>query len=530
MRAAVAPRLVAGASSLLGRGAALLDTPGRLALAVERLPATWRGAATQRLEVLAAALQPSGAQDVAPTTVARLDLVLERLGTAEAPVAWLTLAVLTAELPLVTDVQRLQRAVRLDGPLVALRPLLLRAGMRESLTGGRPHRVEVTGGVVVDVAHTARTGLATGIQRVTRETVRRWDASHDLLLAGWGDGLLSLRRLDAAEQRQALTGSGGVLAADEPSTRGVVLVPWQGTYLLPELAPERERTLRIMALARFSGCRTATIGYDCVPISSAETTDHGVSEAFAGYLAAARHLDVVAAISEAAAQEYSGWKTMLRAIGVPGPEVRAVPLPTEPVQPSDADRARARDRFVVGDLPLLLCVGTHEPRKNHLALLHAAETAWRAGHRFSLSFVGGHSWHSERFTAQLEQLRQAGRAVDSHRGVDDGLLWGAYAISRAVVFPSLHEGYGLPVAEALAVGTPAVTSAHGSMAEIAREGGALLVDPRDDRALADALAAVVSDPATVSRLRAEAAARPHRTWDAYAATLWTLFTDPEAAP
>lgn len=515
-------RLAGGASALLDRWGGVLDRPERLVTAVDRLPGAWGGAAAQRLAALATALAP----DTAPTTGARLGVVLDELEGGKAGVAWLTLAVLSAELPLVTDVQRLQRAVRLDGPLAAVRPLLLRSGLHEVFSHGGPPRVEVTGGVVVDVAHTARTGLATGIQRVTRETVRRWAGTHDLRLVGWADGLRALRPLDPAERRQALTGAGGSLAPGEQRTVGTVVVPWQGTFLLPELAPERERTLRLMALSRYAQCRTATIGYDCVPISSAETTDLGVSEAFAGYLAAARHFDRVATISAAAATEYRGWRTMLKAIGVAGPDIRAVPLPTERVVPTANDCARARARFLVGDLPLLLCVGTHEPRKNHVALLHAAETAWRAGHRFSLSFIGGHSWSSDRFVNILATLQAAGRPVDDHRDVDDGTLWGAYSLSRAVVFPSLHEGFGLPVAEALAVGTPVVTSSYGSMAEIAAGGGALLVDPRDDAALATVLGVVASDRSAVARLRAEAAARPGRTWDEYAAELWTYFCDP----
>ena len=528
MRLLSGPRATAGAGTAFDRGAALVRTPARLAAAVDRLPAAWGRAASQRLDVLAAAFQP-GAPD---STADRLGVVLDQLEPARAGDAWLTLALLTAELPEVPDVQRLQRAIRLDGALTAVRPLLLRAGLRETLAGRAPAVVEVSSAVVVDVAHTAqtaRTGLNTGIQRVTRETVRRWQDRHDLVLVGWVDGLRALRRLDPGECRQALTGGSRARRPGEQPTLGTVLVPWRGTYLLPELAPERERTLRIMALARHAGCRTGNIGYDCVPISSAETTDLNVSEAFAGYLAAARHLDRVAAISSAAAQEYLGWRHMLRAIGVAGPEIRALSLPTVPAQPSADDLERARQRFVVGDLPLLLCVGTHEPRKNHLAVLHAAETAWRAGHQFSLSFIGGHSWSNDRFVAQLERLRAAGRPVDDHRGVDDGMLWGAYSLSRAVLFPSLHEGYGLPIAEALAIGTPVVTSGHGSMGEIAAGGGALVVDPRDDGALAEALATVVDDLVTVARLRSEAASRPQGSWDRYAETLWTFFTEPGAA-
>ena len=88
------------------------------------------------------------------------------------------------------------------------------------------------------------------------------------------------------------------------------------------------------------------------------------------------------------------------------------------------------------------------------------------------------------------------------------------------MFPSLNEGFGLPVAEALACGTPTITSGYGAMAEIAEGGGAVLVDPRDDRSIADALRRVLTDDAEHARLAAEALARPSRTWDDYARDAW----------
>jgi glycosyltransferase involved in cell wall biosynthesis len=91
-----------------------------------------------------------------------------------------------------------------------------------------------------------------------------------------------------------------------------------------------------------------------------------------------------------------------------------------------------------------------------------------------------------------------------------------------VLFPSLNEGFGLPVAEALASGTPVVTTRHGSTAEIAEGGGALLVDPRDDHDLADAVGRLLEQPDLHAELRRQAAARPQRTWDEYARDLWTV--------
>jgi glycosyltransferase involved in cell wall biosynthesis len=113
--------------------------------------------------------------------------------------------------------------------------------------------------------------------------------------------------------------------------------------------------------------------------------------------------------------------------------------------------------------------------------------------------------------------------VSTIAAVSDELLWSAYRLAACVVFPSLNEGYGLPVAEALAAGAPVVTSNFGSMQEIASEGGALLVNPRDDDGIAAAIDQVVFDPATNRRLREEASRITPRDWATYASELWGYF-------
>jgi glycosyltransferase involved in cell wall biosynthesis len=168
----------------------------------------------------------------------------------------------------------------------------------------------------------------------------------------------------------------------------------------------------------------------------------------------------------------------------------------------------------------VLVVGSHEPRKNHLAVLHAAEVLWREGLRFRLHLIGGPGWTTTAFDERLAALRSAGRDVEAQRSADDDALWAAYRRARFSVFPSLHEGYGLPVVESLALGTPVVATSYGSVGELAADGGVVPVDPRDDDALADAMRSLLVDDELLDRLRAEARDRPARTWDDYARELW----------
>ncbi|WP_411699841.1 glycosyltransferase family 4 protein [Conyzicola sp.] len=469
-----------------------------------------------RLGILLAALEP-GARRIAPTGEL-VAMVAKHLANPTDDVVWLALAVLNARFPVRDDIVTLRRRLRLESPVAVISQI---ASARLSRLGHSAPPVRVlTGHVVVDVHHTARTGLATGIQRVVRKTIAEWDEKHDITLVGWNTSLTSLRLLSRLESENAMHGTA---PHAHPDAVGEVLIPWKCDYILPELAIEDDRTSRIAALAEFSGNTAALIGFDCVPLTSAETIGAGMGAGFSRNLVAAAHFSKIATISEAAAAEYGGWRTMLGSAGLTGPHIQCVFLPADAGVVSEAGVESARATLGADDLPLLFCVGSHEPRKNHLAVLTAAELLWKQGREFSLAFVGGNAWGSEQFQYQLAELQRRGRPVKTVSAITDELLWGGYRAARCTVFPSLNEGFGLPVAESLAMGTPVVTSNYGSMAEIAAGGGAVLVDPRDEQDLARGLASVLFDDDVNTRLRAEASARSTRTWAHYADDVWGYF-------
>lgn len=516
--------------TLLPRGGALRPGSGAdprpnaattLAHDIDRHGRAHRRLVTGRLRTLLDALDR-------PRTASRgsrdlVDAVTDALTPLDDRRAWVTLAVLTASLPSSEEVLEFVRTAQADGITAALRPLVRSDVLTRLFGSAAAPRVEIVrGAVLVDVDHTAKVSFATGIQRVTRETVRRWVGRRDLTLVGWHPDRPALRRLTTPEATRACTGGPEVVDPDP----GPVLIPVDCTYILPELATEPSRTTALLALGRHSGTRTSVIGYDLCPITVPETTGPGMPAAFARNLAAMRYAGAVATISEAAAVEYRGWARMLPQIGIQGPRVTACLLPNEGTPPAADVVARAADRLLVGDLPMVFVVGSHEPRKNHLAVLHAAELLWREGLRFSLTFVGGNSWGSDRFVRALDRCQAQGHPVESISAATDELLWGGYALARCTVFPSFNEGFGLPVVESIACGTPVITSDFGSLAEITVDGGALLVDPRDDHAIAGALRTLLTDDAERERLADQARRRPERTWDTYADEVWGILGPP----
>jgi glycosyltransferase involved in cell wall biosynthesis len=129
----------------------------------------------------------------------------------------------------------------------------------------------------------------------------------------------------------------------------------------------------------------------------------------------------------------------------------------------------------------------------------------------------------------IAKLVDAGRSITALGRVSDVRLLEELRWADFVFFASLHEGYGLPVAEALACGTPVITSDFGSQLEIAELGGCLVVDPRDDDEVTSAVRRLLTKPDELERLRAEAVARPVRTWDEYASELWAYLCASEEA-
>ena len=243
-----------------------------------------------------------------------------------------------------------------------------------------------------------------------------------------------------------------------------IIVPWRTVVVLPELPPE-DCCSRLAALAQHSGNAVVAIGYDCIPVVSADLVHPSDPERFGRYLTILKYARGIACISESASIEFGGFSSALPAQGLPGPDVLECALPTRPMTPP-TEATTSASNAAGSRSPLVVCVGTFEPRKNHLAVLYAAEVLWREGLDFELLLLAGSAWGHE-IPAMISRLQAAGRPITARLSATDADVAAAYQAARFSVLTSLHEGYGLPVAESLAFGTPVITSNYGSTAEIA---------------------------------------------------------------
>ena len=174
----------------------------------------------------------------------------------------------------------------------------------------------------------------------------------------------------------------------------------------------------------------------------------------------------------------------------------------------------------------LLAVGTLEPRKNLTTLVRAfARLRDRSeiDRAVGLVLAGARGWLDDPIFRTVQSLGLED-AVRFPGFIDDDDLPAVYQGAELVVFPSLYEGFGLPLLEAMACGAPVVASNTSALPEVAG-GAAILVDPLDVDGMARAVAGVLGDEALRGRLREDGVARAsefswetaaRRTLDAYA--------------
>ena len=199
------------------------------------------------------------------------------------------------------------------------------------------------------------------------------------------------------------------------------------------------------------------------------------------------------AISEATAEE------LRRHLALPDERIRVIYLaPGAAFYPRDDAAERVRQLYDAGgreESGFVLSVGTQEPRKNLRRLLeawsHLDETLRE---RFPLLLVGGQGWLHD----DLDQQKMAG--VHRLGFVSEEDLAALYSAATVFAYPSVAEGFGLPIVEAMSCGAPVLTSVGGATEEVAGD-AARLVDAFDPQSIANGLESLLGNADERSRLR-----------------------------
>jgi glycosyltransferase involved in cell wall biosynthesis len=226
-----------------------------------------------------------------------------------------------------------------------------------------------------------------------------------------------------------------------------------------------------------------------------------------------RQADIVIVPSHAAAED------VMRFLRVEQERIVVIPMGCEPrFRPAagSACTATLRQRYALPERYILF-VGTLEPRKNVAVLLQAFSRLLGENPRDDLKLVvaGGEGWGGMDIRARAEALKLRDRVIFTGF-VDDDDLPDLYRGALMFVYPSLYEGFGLPILEAMACGIPVITSNRSSLPEVAGD-AALLIDPTRPEDLAAAIMLLLCDGTRRQELRAKGIARARSfTWDAVA--------------
>lgn len=174
--------------------------------------------------------------------------------------------------------------------------------------------------------------------------------------------------------------------------------------------------------------------------------------------------------------------------------------------------------------PLILSVGALQVRKNTLGLLRAFErlpqAAIAAG--WKLVLAGARGYGAEELVAEIERSPRRA-AIELPGWIDDAALARLYARASVFAFPSLDEGFGIPIVEAMAAGVPVLISSASSLPEVAG-GAAVEVEPGDTGALGEALRRLIEDEDLRAGLAAKGRARAQEfSWEKCAQQTWQVY-------
>ena len=369
------------------------------------------------------------------------------------------------------------------------------AGGSGADASGRPS--QATAPIFLWCDRTASVPRPTGVQRVVRSLARELGEAAQPV--GWDNWRRTVRPLSATERR-ALEHGG-----DEPVARYE-----RGAWLLFAETPPFADGVEPAGIAHALGLRAAVLVHDLIPVLAPGPYAPEIVAQYRAYARGLAEADLLLATTRHVAAQ------ILRFLEVEGlrlPAIAVVPLAAElPGVPRLFDPP-ARMRGAGLDL---VTISRWEPRKNLPLLLRAVERVRDSGRDLRLTLVGRRGGFPD-LESQLDAMLARMPWVDAPMETRDPDLPAIYARHHATIYPSLDEGFGLPILESLWCGRPCLHHDGSAMAEVAPGGGTLALDMADEETVATALARLHDDPSSIADLAGEAARRPLRRWAQVAA-------------
>jgi len=384
--------------------------------------------------------------------------------------------------------------------------------------------------ILIDLTTTSHCEANTGVQRVCRSLYVALSQVREVVpvcfdpyLSRWRElDEVELANIELAEDRKPGNKRGahwplrsrlrGCLGRLSGSAREL----YQENYdalIVPEVFEEKTCKRFGELFSLIEGPKVA-LCHDLFPIQLPQFSTPQALENFPRYLYALRAFDGIAANSQSTQDDLDlYWKEC----GIPAKaRVEVIPLGLH------FSGSNNKEHKALNETKEILCVGTFEGRKNQLNLLKAAENLWKQGEKFELKFVGGINQRTGKEAAKyLEELSKKGFPVTWLGNLSDSTLKDTYQTTDFTVYPSLAEGFGLPVVESLAFGKPCICGQGGALKEVVWEGGCLTVDVSSSESIATGIKTLLHDDERFEELHTEARARTFLGWPDCAERLLT---------
>lgn len=275
------------------------------------------------------------------------------------------------------------------------------------------------------------------------------------------------------------------------------------------IVPELMKAAEMKEVLRYCRRRNLNLGvvfHDAIAVTHPDLVNEAIRLDYADYMRSVCRSDLVLPVSRQSADDLAAFA---RDEGIGLPPIRVCANGAS----FPGDRPAGEQPMSVTPIKAL-CVGTIDPRKNHATLLSALSLI-RETHPdldLHLTLVGNAYPGADALAAEITRAGVRDPGLEWIQGADDTELDRLYRECAFTVFPSLVEGFGIPVLESIWYGRPCICSPDGAVGERALGGGCLTVDVASPQALAIAMADLARDADLRRRLTEEARSRSLRTW------------------
>jgi glycosyltransferase involved in cell wall biosynthesis len=359
--------------------------------------------------------------------------------------------------------------------------------------------------LLVITSHTARSSARTGIQALVRGLLYGLSENGaDFQAVRWSNWRQSVVPLSRSDQQHLC------LTLPGPRNRAAARNVAGSWLLLPEVIYEMNPT-RLIRYARKRRMRAVAIFHDAIPITDPHFVRPQAARLHPRYMTALADVDLLIAVSNSAAEQFR--------LFVQKHRLRLPPICVCRSPGELPGIKRPSFKQVSSDAVNILCVSTLEPRKNHKVLLKAFELAALNRPRLSLYLVGDRYKHANSIADLVIAATSRNPNIAWSEHVTDDELANFYRECDFTVYPSVLEGFGLPIVQSLWNRRPCICANFGAMEETAFGGGCVTVDVREPAKLSEAMVAVASDSNLQQRLHDEIEKRHHKTWAEYASEI-----------